>query len=140
VGLTAALPLPQAGLHEPASERLGADVQVHLGEFLAGEGGAEVGEVQPIGEKDLSLEFGVRLVVGWPAAQGVDNGGVTTSLEFALEAADLADGQFEQSGCLGLGAFAHQDRLQDLEDIAFSLTHGDPVGALHVDRHGSSLA
>src|SRR5262249_1307061 len=100
----------------------------------------EVGEVLAISGQGTSFEVSVGLVVGWAAAQAVDDGGVAASFEFALEAADLADGQIEQPGCLGLGALASQDRLHDLEDIAFPLAHGYPVGVRHVDRHGSSLA
>lgn len=74
-----------------------------------------------------------------PAAQAVDEGLVAVLLQATLEASDVAGRQAEEARGLGLGALPLEHAVQDLEDIAFLLTHGNPVG-VYVDRHGSSLA
>jgi hypothetical protein len=70
----------------------------------------------------------------------MDEGLVTAVLEPLLEASDVAGGEVEQSSGLGLAAFPVEHAVQDFEDIAFLLTHGNPVFGKHVDRHGSSFA
>lgn len=138
--LAAAPALPQPGRQEPPAEGLRADRQPFLGQLLTGEGGAEVGVTLAVGRQDLRDEGGVGLAVGRPAAQAVDDGGIAAGLQAALEAADLAGAEAQQAGGLGLGAVAVADEMENLEDIAFTLTHRDPVLGKHAGRHGSSLA
>jgi hypothetical protein len=56
-----------------------------------------------------------------------------------LQTADVAGGKVEQARGFGLGAVAAPEAVQDFEEIAFPLAHGNPVWDT-VDRHGSSLA
>jgi hypothetical protein len=133
-------PLPQALGEQPAAERLGKDAQALLGQLLAGEGGAEVGVAPAVGLQNLVPVGGVGAVIGGPAAQAVNEGLIAVGFEAALEAANMASRKAEQSCGLGVGSLPLKDAVQDLEDIALLLTHGNPVGHRHVDRHGSSLA
>jgi hypothetical protein len=84
VGVAAPPALPQPRGQQPAPQRLRADGQALLGQLLAGEGGAEVGELPAIGGQDGLAPGGVEPAVGGPAAQAVDQGGVAVGLEEAL--------------------------------------------------------
>src|SRR5436853_2754064 len=64
---------------------------------------------------------------------------VAVCIQLALDAADLPAGQAEQSCRLGLRAFPALHAVHDLEDVTFLLAHRNPVVAMHVDSHGSSL-
>ena len=102
--------------------------QAALGQLLAGERGAEVGEIAAVGVENLLSLGGVGAAVRGPAAQPMDDGLVAFGFEAAPEAADLAGAQPQQARGLHLGQGAGEDLLQDLENIALVLAHGDPVG------------
>jgi predicted RNA binding protein YcfA (HicA-like mRNA interferase family) len=89
--LATALTLPQPFGDEPAAERLGADVQPFPGQLLAGEGRSKVGVALPVDGENGQAEVGVRLMVGRPAAQTVNEGLISVGLEALLNASDLAD-------------------------------------------------
>src|SRR6202011_1729120 len=127
-------------IEEPAAQRLDGNLQAILGQFLLGQGGAEVGVLGGVGGQDGGLKFGVGSVVGGTTTQAVDQAVVAVLLEFIQETADVARGEMEQTSGLGLGAEAVENRLKDLEAVTFGLTHGNAVGGQHDDRHGSSLA
>jgi len=137
--LAAALTLPHPFGDEPAAERLGADAQPFGGQLLAGEGRSKVGVALPVGGDNGLAEVGVRLMVGRPAAQSVNEGLISVGLESSLNASDLADAFVEESSRLRLAAFAAQNGVHKLENIAFLLAHGYPVEGKHADRQGSSL-
>src|SRR5207253_2008837 len=111
VRVATASALPQASLDEPAAERLGTDHQALAGELLAGEGGPEIGVAAAVGREHRAFALLGGLVVGGATTQAVDDGGIATGLEFALQASDLADRTVEQSRGLGLGAFAAEDGM-----------------------------
>src|SRR5262249_21456946 len=119
--------LPESLGHQPAAQGLGADEQALFGQLLAGQGRAEVGVVPAVGGQDRPAEGAVEAVVGGPATQAVGEGMIAAGLELAVQAADVAHTGVEASRRFGLGAFAVQDAVHDLEDIAFLLTHGYPV-------------
>jgi hypothetical protein len=84
--------LPQALGQQPATQGVGANLQAALGQLLGGEGGAEVGEVLAVDLQDAA-ELGVEAVVGGPAAQAVDQGGIAALAQAVQESADLSGGQ-----------------------------------------------
>jgi hypothetical protein len=126
--------------HQPTAERLGSDVQTVLGQFLAGEGGSEVGIVLAVGSEDGLSKLGVGLVVGRFAAAAVDEGDIAAGLPPPPARSERSGALVEQVCSLGLAAFAASDGVHDLEDIAFFLAHGYAVVGKDAERHGSSLA
>src|SRR5262249_31950007 len=137
----AAFGLPEPLGNQPVAKGLWADPQLlDLQQLLAGEGRTEVRVTQAISLQHRPLELSIALMVRRLAAQAVDDGSIATSVQLALQAADLAGAQLEQSGCLRLCALTLEHRMHHLEDIALLLTHGYPVWGWHVGRHGSSLA
>jgi hypothetical protein len=106
MGLATTLPLPQPFGDQPAAERLGANVQAVLGQFLAGEGGSEVGVVLAVGSQDGLAKLGVGLVVGRLAAESVDDGGIAAGLQPSQDASDLSGAVIEQACRFGLRAIA----------------------------------
>jgi hypothetical protein len=93
-----------------------------------------------VGLENFLAKDGVVLVVGWLGSQAVDENGVTTCFEFALDASDLAWASFEESCSLGLGPLSVEDRLHHLEDVTFTLTHLHTVPVLYLDHLVSSSA
>ena len=83
--------------------------------------------VQAVGIEDPGFLVGRAsgLVVGRLAAQAVDEDSRRRRLRACAGCRrTLADGEFEQMGCLGLGAFpGRRTPLHHLQDIAFLLTH-----------------
>jgi hypothetical protein len=102
VRFSASLPLPESFGHQPTAERLGTDVQTVLGQFLAGEGGSEVGIVLAVGSEDGLSKLVVGLVVGRFTTQAMDDGGIAADLQSSQDASDLASAFVEQPGSLGL--------------------------------------
>jgi hypothetical protein len=64
-------------------------VQTVLGQFLAGEGGSEVGIVLAVGSEDGLSKLVVGLVVGRFTAQAMDDGGIAADLQASQDASDL---------------------------------------------------
>jgi hypothetical protein len=140
VRVAAALPLPQPLGDQPAAQRLRADRPPLAGQLLGGERGAEVRVAAAVRGQHGPAEARVGLVVGGLASQPVAEGAVALGLQLPLEASDLAGAQAEQARGLGLSPLAALHRVQDLDNIALLLIHGNPVGTMHADRHSSSLA
>src|SRR5262249_33859566 len=90
VRFPASLPLPQSFGNQPATQRLGSDMQTVLGQLLAGKGGSEVGIVLSVGREDGLSELGVGLMVGRFTAEAMDEGGIAAGLESSQDASDLA--------------------------------------------------
>jgi hypothetical protein len=132
--------LPESRIQKPSSECFDTDFEPFLGQFLAGEGRSKVAIASLVSPQDLGLELGIVLVVGWLAPQSVNNGRVASLFEFALDASDLSDAEFEQSCGFGLRSLAFQDRLHHLENVTFPLTHLDTIPVLYLDHLASSSA
>jgi hypothetical protein len=140
MGVAVPSPLPESLGQEPAAEGLDADMQPLPGELLAGQRGTEVRVTGSVGLEDLPTQGGVALVVGGLASQAVDQGGVATGLELALDASDLSDAPLEESGGLGLGPLAVENGLHHLEDVTLTLAHLDTVPVLYLDHLASPSA
>jgi len=134
MGIAVPSSLPESCVQQPATERLDTDVQTLGGEFLAGQGGTEVGVTGSVGLENLPTQLSVELVVGGLVPQPVDEGGIAAGLELALDASDLADASLEEPGGLGLGSLAVENRLHHLEDITLPLTHLHTVPGLYLDH------
>ena len=77
---------------------------------------------------------GLVAVVGGPAPQPVDEGGIAARFELAPDAPDLAGAALEESGGLGLGPLAVENQLHHLEDVALTLAHLHTVPVLYLDH------
>jgi hypothetical protein len=140
VRIAASLPFPQPFNQQPSPQRLDANVQFLLSEFLARQSGAEIRIPRPICFEDLLAKGGLVLVVGGLASQAVDECGIAVVFEFALNASNLADASFEQPRGFGLCPFAVENHLHHLEYVTFTLTHLDTIPELYLDHPASPSA
>jgi hypothetical protein len=135
----AALGLPEALGQQPAPQCIRGDLQAPFGQFLGGEGGAEIVEVLAVDLQDAAAELGILAVVGGLAAQAVDQSGIAALLQALQQSAQVSGGEAQQASGLHLGTLPVEHRVQDAQTITFPLTHGDPVSFVGRGRHGSSL-
>jgi hypothetical protein len=140
MGISLAATLPKSFLQEPSPQRLNPDVKTFLGQFLARECGSEIAIAFLIGPQDFGSQCGMMLVVGGLASQSVNDSRIAAFFEFALDASDVSDAEFEESCGFGLRPFAIQNRLHRLENVTLTLTHLDTVPVLYLDHLASSSA
>src|SRR5262249_13259667 len=84
-------------LEEPAAERLGIDHEALGNALRAREGGPKIAVAAAVGREHRAFVLLRSLVVGRAAPQAVDDGGIATGLEFALQASNRAHRTVAQS-------------------------------------------